>query len=225
VLVWFSLSWPAGALAPDALLPDTGRLLYFGEGEPRDLIVWAPLEREDFLGVEPPGSLAAHAGLIGAVSCIGIQMTEESAPVVTMERLETGASRYAARLYRPRFTAVFDRLCSWWNTNTDDPEYLLQHEQIHFDLTESAARALTLKIRADRGFNTHSSSRVDALARLEVWIGIEVKAVLRATQERHEQFDKETSAVRSRLNQKRWEDRVGAEIAAYEKGPETVPGG
>ena len=53
-----------------------------------------------------------------------------------------GETRYEATLAAPRFRAVFDRLCSWWNPRSNFPKYLLQHEQIHFDLTEIAALEL-----------------------------------------------------------------------------------
>jgi hypothetical protein len=210
--------------ASEEHLPDTGRVLYFGEGQPQDLMPWSPLGRDDFLAEEPPGYLVAHSGLIGAVSCLGVRMHDQGASVVSVERLPTGEQRYVARLYRPLFTAVFDRICSWWNPRSDDPEYLLEHEQVHFDIAEVAARRLTLKIRADRSFETRSTSRSDALARLDAWVGIEVKRALDAVQQRHERFDRETSDVRSRSHQQRWSDEVRSELAALTLQRKSQPG-
>jgi hypothetical protein len=219
-----SLCLPLRGAASEEPLPDTGRMLYFGKGQPQDLIPWSPLVRDDFLAEEPPGYLVGHRGLIGAVSCLGMQMHEQGASVVAVERLPTGEKRYVARLYRPLFTAVFDRICSWWNPRSDDPEYLLEHEQVHFDIAEVAARQLTLKIRADKSFETRSPSRSDALARLEVWVGIEVKRALDEAQERHERFDRETSDVRSRPRQQHWANVVRGELAGFAPPRKGKPG-
>ncbi len=219
--VWFrgaavlllNLCLAATGAGSDGALPTEGRMIYFGPGEPRDLVPWSELRRDDFLAEAPPGPLASHAGLIGAVSCIGINIREDASPAVTVERLPTGEKRYVARVYRPRFTAVFDRICSWWNPETDDPEYLLDHEQIHFDIAEAAARRLGRTLVVDESFKARSRSRSDALAKLHVLVGIAVKRALINEQERHELFDRETSDVRSRARQQRWAERVRAEIA------------
>ena len=192
------------------------RTLYFSPGDPRDVVAWRPLSRDDFLGSEPPGELARHPGLVGAVSCIGMRMTEAGAPRVTLRHLPTGERRYVAQLDRPRFTAIFDRMCSWWNENHDDPAYLLHHEQLHFDIAEVAARQLTVDMRGDMSLRTSSSSREDATARLDVWIQIEVKRALELSQQRQEQFDRETSAVRSRKSQAEWDARLRSELEDLE---------
>ena len=194
--------------------PTQSHLLYAVKGQRSDVVPWRKLDRSDFQGEAPPPNLVDHAGLIGAVSCVGISLPPDAGAAISLERLATGQRRYGARLYQPRFTAVFDKLCSWWNPNSDDPRYLLEHEQLHFDLTEVAARRLSQELIAGtKSIATRAATQEAAIAKLDARIGILTKTALKALRERHSRLDQETSVERSPERQADWVRRVAAELA------------
>ena len=57
-------------------------------------------------------------------------------------------SFYVGTISQLKFKTVFVPECSWWNPNLakNGENYVLQHDQIHFALTELAARKLTSKV-------------------------------------------------------------------------------
>ena len=190
-------------------------LIVYGNGAPRDPIPWAELSRADFRAPDPPPHLASHAGLIGAVSCLSIKLSEDSDISVRALQPEVGPVRYEAAVPAPVFEAVFDRICSWWNPlSKDDDEYLLEHEQLHFDMTEIAARRLARELE-DRELVALASSAELALAKLSAKVDIETRSALVELQERQLLFDAQTSVQRSREDQKRWAREVAEDLAAF----------
>ena len=132
---------------------------------------------------------------------------------------------------RSQARAVFDPDQSWWRegtsniwggveeglsrsqldnrrTNAQRDHDLLQHEQLHFDLTELAAR----KIRRE----------LDDLARACVTpghngaIGKAIAAIEAAWSDEQARYDKDTDHGTSRVKQRQWELRVGKELSVEE---------
>jgi hypothetical protein len=128
---------------------------------------------------------------------------------------------------RSHARAIFDPYQSWWQGGTSNiwggveeglsrtqldnrrtsaqrDQDLLQHEQLHFDLTELAAR----KIRHE----------LDALARACVTpgsndaIGKAVAAIEAAWSDEQARYDKETDHGTNRVKQRQWELRVRKEL-------------
>lgn len=137
-----------------------GGLTQVGTGlDSADVISWRPLRRSDFRGERPPGAFGTGAVRPVAVSCAYVVASPqariypepvgdprpESRPESRLEsRLESGAEAgYRARIEGLTFQALMSRSCSWWNPdNMVSPAYVLQHEQIHFDIFEVTARRL-----------------------------------------------------------------------------------
>lgn len=210
----------AASAASEDFDPTEGQMLYPVKGQRSDVVPWRKLERSDFQGEQPPPHLLSHAGLIGAVSCVGISLPPDVGAAISMERLPTGERRYAARLYQPRFTAVFDKLCSWWNPMSDDPKYLLEHEQLHFDITEVTARKLSQEVNAGtKSIATRAATQQAAIAKLEAKISILTKGALKSLHDRHRRLDRETSVERSNERQADWVRRVAAELARSPADP------
>ena len=112
-----------------------------------------------------------------------------------------------------------DRKCSWWNSKKSlQLDYVLQHEQIHFALTEVAARQLNQQAR-----KIVDATRVTGESAQEVkeLIGQRVKDVLDEAQqkllERNREFDEDTSGKHNEKGQQRWAEQVFAELEALER--------
>jgi hypothetical protein len=108
-----------------------------------DVITWRPLGQSDFRGARPPGAFGTSSVRPVAVSCAYV-VTSPQARIFPVE--VPGAEAvvsYRAVVEGLSFHALLSRSCSWWNPNTGvSPAYVLQHEQLHFDIFEIAARRL-----------------------------------------------------------------------------------
>ena len=174
-----------------------------------DTIRYRALTRADYRAAEPPAHVAAHARSFGAFTCANV--VPEGMTRVLFE--PTGApGTYLARLEKTAFHAEMDRGCSWWNPQgvAIPADYVLQHEQIHFALTEIQARHLTAKLRELR---LRTDSPPSATSELQ---GRYNEALEDATAEllrTSTAFDEDTSGRYEPGRQARWLERVEAELA------------
>jgi hypothetical protein len=130
---------------------------------------------------------------------------------------------------RSHARAIFDPEQSWWRggtsniwggveeglsrsqldnrrTNAQRDQDLLQHEQLHFDLTELAAR----KIRHELG----DLARACATPGSNDAIGTAIAAIEGAWSDEQARYDKDTDHGTNRVKQKQWELRVHKELTA-----------
>jgi hypothetical protein len=104
-----------------------------------DRIRYRPLAREDFRARRRSRDAqftvrmrdaVVEAHVATSLVCIGRLRAEEVAP-----------GRFAVWFDDLRYVALLDREASWWNPRSaSHPEWMLRHEQLHFDLTELVAR-------------------------------------------------------------------------------------
>jgi hypothetical protein len=91
-----------------------------------------------------PEHLSTHGKRINAQAAIQIRMTDDSNFSITRWPY-SDQTTYTGIVTHLAFEAVMIPDKSWWSPKIK-PEmagYVLQHEQIHFPLTELAARKLT----------------------------------------------------------------------------------
>jgi hypothetical protein len=210
-LVTIALLHPLRSLAdPDSArqTPDSRRAAdSSARSSAQDEIQFRLLSRADFLASHPPRETAGHPAGLNAVSCLrigwrGLQV-EFSARGGGLR--EAGVS---ASVRTPRFVALFDRRCSWWSPEPENPAYALLHEQVHFAISEHAARMLTEEMRSKgRVIRGYGPTRDAAVASLEENLrGVASQAKWAARRE-HDAFDFETLRDRSQSVQQRWVDR------------------
>ena len=173
-----------------------------------DEIAYRAIHQSDFRAKAPPAEGSVHAERMGAYTC-GRVIPE--APIAI--RIEPADHGFAARAPSFRVRGVMDRDCSWWNAalrNAQPPAYILQHEQIHFALIALAARDLEARGRAlvERGATIEAAHA--AFQRLLEDLQRDVAKKLQA---RSDAFDRDTSGVYAPDAQRRWLDRVTAELA------------
>jgi len=98
------------------------------------------LTRDDFQATTPPKGApkGAAAALIGAVR------VEPQSDWVVKLTTASDSTFFEATARNLRFQAIMDPKTSWWREELDSisTAHVLQHEQIHFAISEIAARIL-----------------------------------------------------------------------------------
>lgn len=171
-----------------------------------DVIPYRTLTTADFKASAPPASHSHHAEELGALTYAYITSTEGTR--ISVER--EGNRPFRGRLVSVEFAAEMDRKRSWWNSNIpDDDPYLLQHEQIHFAMTELAARERTLKATQQLAKMTATGSTQDAVQeRLLEALNAQLEEAMKELLQESMRFDQETSAHHDARVQQAWFNRV-----------------
>ena len=114
------------------------------------------------------------------------------------------------------FEAIFIPSCSWWNPDLPGKResYVLEHEQIHFALSELAARKLSNEVIEEmKGYlaigDTYNETQKDIMGNLK---NITQKAT-EVSMEEHTDFDKDTSLFYDPKVQRRWLEKVNTRLA------------
>ena len=229
---------PAGVVllallaAACAGLPDYARPRMH-PGDPRqpsyEGFTYRALTPDDFRAPAPPDHLGGHAARVNAHSAIRIRPTPASKYVVSQGELY-GQSYSFGRIERIAFEAVMIPERSWWNPAMPPAAtaYVLQHEQIHFALTEIAARRLTRETAAwavEQLVIRPSPQEVHAeIVRL---VSERVNAAMEAGLKRHAEFDEDTSLFYNPRRQRWWawtvEDELMETAPAAAQGETAAP--
>lgn len=214
--------WAAALVAckssglPDYAAPK-GAVLDAGQLDSSDVIPYRQLTRADFHGREAPREFAAVASRVGAATCGQVRTTPDTAFFVHWKKdSPTAAEQHWVEVRKLGFVALMDRRCSWWNDKVADkaPDYVLEHEQIHFALYELGARKLNASadsIRRSMLNEGSSQEQVEAHARQAL------NAALQAATDRliarNRDFDEDTSLGYRPDRQRAWREQVTAELA------------
>ncbi|MBI4767709.1 MAG: hypothetical protein HY787_24465 [Deltaproteobacteria bacterium] len=181
---------------------------------------YRPLTPEDFRATSLPENLSMHGENINAQSAILIRPTADSKFTITPWPFLDQVN-YLGSIIHLAFEAVMIPETSWWNPKNKAAitDYVLQHEQIHFALTELAARKLTRdsqKWASDLMVVKQTPQQVyDEIVQQ---IKEKINSALAANQKRHLEFDKDTSLFYNPLWQAWWLERVGKELKQTESG-------
>ena len=175
---------------------------------------YRPLTPEDFRAASLSEHMAAHAERINAHAATQIRLTADSGFGITSGDLY-GQSYFFGRIERIGFEAVMLPDRSWWNPKmpANMRDYVLQHEQIHFALTELAARQLT-------GDSQKWASDVlviqptpqEVRAELARQIKERINAAMEANLKRQAEFDNDTSLFFNPRRQQWWSWTVEDEL-------------
>ncbi len=192
---------------PDYALPKA-RLVDAAELTHTDGIPYRRLTRADFRATAPPIENARHAAQMSAFTCANV--VPQRALQLEVRQTKPGGAT-VARPSQVAFLAKMDRNCSWWNPELDDerPEYVLQHEQIHFAIAEIAARELTRRVRA---LSATGDSPASAVAALQRAVDAVFRDAIEAMTTRNTDFDRDTSGRSDPVLQQRWYDQLSTEL-------------
>jgi hypothetical protein len=175
---------------------------------------YRPLTPEDFRAASLSEHMAEHAERINAHAATQIRLTADSGFRITSGDLY-GQSYFFGRIERIGFEAVMLPDRSWWNPKmpANMRGYVLQHEQIHFALTELAARQLTgdsQKWAAD--VLVIQPTPQEVRAELARQIKDRINAAMEANLKRQAEFDNDTSLFFNPRRQQWWSWTVEDEL-------------
>jgi hypothetical protein len=184
---------------------------------PGDWIRYRALERSDFRRVEPPAVVKQGPYELGAQTCAYVK----TAPGVQIDLVKTvepnGSERVEGRLQGLRFEAFMDRGCSWWNPSNHDVPYTLEHEQVHFAISEIAARKLNREAaRLVKELRVTRPTQSQVVDEIQGTVKELLESYNRAAVDRNESFDEDTSVGKNPPRQKEWRKEVERELAGLD---------
>jgi hypothetical protein len=152
---------------------------------------------------------------IGAQSCISVRPSKD-VMVRIIQSYYKDMSFYVGTISQLKFKAVFVPECSWWNPNLarNREKYVLQHEQIHFALTELAARKLTSKVSDEvKSYLAIGDTYIETQKEINEKLQTLVREAMKISMEEHTNFDENTSMYYDPGVQRRWLQQVNASLA------------
>ena len=175
------------------------------------------LTPEDFRAASLSEQMSEHAERINAHAATLIRVTADSSFRITSGDLY-GQSYFFGRIERLGFEAVMLPDQSWWNPkiSANMRGYVLQHEQIHFALTELAARQLasdTPKWVSE--VLVIKSTPQEVRAELARQIKYRINAAMEANLKRQAEFDDDTSLFFNPRRQQWWSRTVEDELKRF----------
>jgi hypothetical protein len=215
-----SLSWVTAC----AQLPDYAKPRTIQTDEIHKVITtgftYRPLTPEDFRATSLPENLSMHEGNINAQSAILIRLRKDSKFSITPWAI-LGQVNYLGRINHLAFEAVMIPENSWLNPKNKAAitDYVLQHEQIHFALTELAARKLTKDTQkwwSDLMVLKQTPQQVhDEIVQQ---IKGKINSAMADNKKRHLEFDQDTSLFYNPSWQAWWLERVEEELKQTKSG-------
>lgn len=176
------------------------------------------LTPEDFRATSLPENMSTHGDIINAQSAIQIRMTADSNFRFTRWPF-LDQIYYLGSINHLAFEAVMIPNNSWWNPKikTALKGYVLQHEQIHFALTELAARKLTIDARKwALSLLVTEQTPQQVYSEIIQQIKGMINSAMEANRKRHLEFDKDTSLFYSPSWQAWWLQKVEEELKQTE---------
>jgi hypothetical protein len=105
-------------------------------------IEYRALTRADFLASGRP-EIDSQGYELGAYTCIALMTTPDTWMNAVSRQTPAGEPAFGVTFKALGFRALMNRDCSWWNDKaTLDAAYVVEHEQIHFAISELGARRL-----------------------------------------------------------------------------------
>jgi len=198
---------------PDFAAPRAGSL--DPNTPPGDWIRYRPLERSDFKRTTPPDKVKDGGYELGAQTCAYIK-TNSDVQIDLVERTEpNGASHVEGQLRNLQFFAWMDRECSWWNPTNGDISYTLEHEQVHFAISELAARKLNQEAaRLMRDQAVTGDTQAEVVDEIQAKVKDMLDEHNQEALDRNREFDEDTSAGKFPKQQRAWYERIGRELDA-----------
>lgn len=213
LLPWLFVAPLACSSLPDYASP-TGGVVDPSQIDRSDLITYRKLEQGDFRAESPPVDAAEHAQKLGALTCSYV-VTTPGTRFEMEERPGKGDATFRAKLKELGFVAYMDRNCSWWNPKDGiaSKEYVLQHEQIHFALTEVASRRLNARVpQLMKTIRAETRTAEQATELMQKALSDLLDETMDELLARNQDFDEDTSAKHDAKAQQKWFDEVSAEL-------------
>ena len=213
-----ALCFWAALLAACTQLPDYARpRLIHSDGLPQTSatgFTYRDLTIEDFRADALLEPMITHSAAINAHAAVRIRVTADSSFGMVQGHLY-GQAYFFGTIEHVGFEAVMLPERSWWNPGMAPGlrNYVLQHEQIHFALTEVAARRLTEEARewASKVLVVKPTPH-EVRSELARQIQLKVDTAMEECLKRHLAFDEDTSMFYNPQRQQWWHWTVEDEL-------------
>lgn len=175
------------------------------------------LRIEDFQAEALDRGIGSSIHHVQARSCVSIQTAADMRIRVTETKAKE--KRYTGMLSNISYQAIFEPYCSWWNPSIvkDRVPYVLEHEQIHFALTELSARRLNKKIQKSFTPETvHGQTAQEVEGKLREKVRAASKSAIALSSVDQRAFDEQTSYVYRPQEQLKWLKDVNRKLAETE---------
>ncbi|HEY3493060.1 MAG TPA: hypothetical protein VGK73_00170 [Polyangiaceae bacterium] len=182
-----------------------------------DLVRYRSLERGDFRRKIPPEVTKQGPYELGAMTCAHVRTNPDVRINIVSTTDPGGKTRHEGRLSNLKFFAYMDRDCSWWNPTNDDVPYTLEHEQIHFAISELEARGLNQESqKLMRELRVTGDSKEEIVAKVQKELNELLEEHNEEALDRNREFDEETSVGKNPTRQREWRKTVERELEATE---------
>lgn len=165
------------------------------------------LTKQDFKSTNPE-KIKTQYKHFAALSRIYISL-DESKLNRNIEIKKSDSGQTVITLTDPGYHALFDQKKSWFNKNskTLPPDYVLQHEQIHFSIMELEARRMNHK-RKYNPISVSASSPEKAIHKFAEKIKSDLTTTLELAHKQNLKFDIQTSGRHLPKTQSRWMEEI-----------------
>lgn len=185
------------------------------DGKVTDGFPYRTLTVTDFASPVPPDRNQPRDS-IKAESHISIRPSQATS--ITISRIDfQGKITFAGKVVAIGFEAFFDPAGSWWSPDLDYNlhSYVLQHEQIHFAISELTARRITEEL-GDRKeeFIAFGRNHAEVQESLAQTLQQEARRIVEQDLAIHTAFDEDTSMFHDPERQNEWYDRVLRDLDA-----------
>lgn len=173
----------------------------------------------DFQATALPADMRAYTIHIRAHSCLNIRPSPSFKFAITSATLH-GRLFYMGSFDHISIEASFLPECSWWNPRvpTNKKAYVLQHEQIHFALSELTARRTTQQAQKElQGLIVFGNSYQEVKTQLMGKVRDLVTRAMRSDLKEQTAFDEDTSAFYDPQAQRTWLHKVETSLKYGEK--------
>lgn len=201
-----------------AQLPDYARPQFYTHPETENAgasgFRYRNLTIEDFEAKSLPPDYQQYHTSINARSCLSVR------PSRTTNAQISTVSYYGNLLYVGNFTdvsfeALFIPSCSWWNQNVSQEkiDYVLQHEQIHFAISELTARKVTRELNIKmKDYTAVGGTHAEVKEELMKVLLDSAHEMLESDLEIHTDFDEDTSMFYDQDEQNQWFNQIGKQL-------------
>jgi len=201
-----------------AQLPDYARPQFYTHPETENAgasgFRYRSLTIEDFEAKSLPPDYQQYHTSINARSCLSVRPSRS-----TNAQIST-VSYYGNLLYVGNFTdvsfeALFIPSCSWWNQNVSQEkiDYVLQHEQIHFAISELTARKVTRELNKKmKDYTAVGGTHAEVKEELMMVLLDSAHEMLESDLEIHTEFDEDTSMFYDQDEQDSWFNQIGKQL-------------
>jgi len=179
-----------------------------GGAEISDGISYRKLKRTDFKGKQPPQGFDKR---MAAVTCVYTKPTIDKQAIEV--QLDQTTQLLNVTFNNVQYRALMSRNCSWWNPDTIDSmeDYVLEHEQIHFALSEIAARRWSKAHPIQ--FQVKAGSQEIIAQNLKKQFQRQFEEKMGELQARNLKFDEDTSHGNIPERHEEWLSLVRSELA------------